>query len=300
MKKVIYAVLFLVVGGLIWYLFLKPSDYIVRFQASTFPGAINQTLKLWDQSVETVSNIEQQGDLYHLEQKLKFGDSIHHYHWSIEPLTDSTSKVTVRISDEDHSLKNKINIPFGDTNFEKRSRRTVLDFMENLREHTKKFKVTIVGEEEIPSKYIAYIPVKVTQFQKAGGMMKNFSYLTGELISRGAQLDGLPIVEVTKWDMQNDSLYYNFGQPIIRSEKLPIGTDIEYKRIFSKKALKAIYNGNYITSDRAWYALMDYAKKNNIEVENTPVEVFHNNPHVGADELNWKAEIYLPIKEPNE
>ena len=27
-----------------------------------------------------------------------------------------------------------------------------------------------------------------------------------------------------------------------------------------------------------------------------PLEFFYNNPHYGGDELNWKAEIYMPIK----
>jgi len=47
---------------------------------------------------------------------------------------------------------------------------------------------------------------------------------------------------------------------------------------------------------RAWYALINYAKKNNIEIEKKPVEIFYNNPNFGGNELDWKAEIYLPIK----
>ena len=127
--------------------------------------------------------------------------------------------------------------------------------------------------------------------------MKNYNYLTGELYDRGVQLDGPPMVVVNSWDMEKDSIDYHFAQPIIRSEKLPIGTDIEYRRIFNKPALKAMYYGNYITSDRAWYALLDYAKTNGYDVENTAVEVFYNNPNTGGDELNWKAEVYLPLKQ---
>lgn len=299
MRKVTSILLFLLVAALCWYLFLKPSDYTIRFEAKTFPGAINQYLKVWDQTLDTLHKIKQGEDLYHLTQKVRFGDSIHQYQWTIEPLTDSTSKVFVNIKDKDHSLMNKIQVPFKETDFVKRSKKTVLDFMENLDEHTKEFKITIVGEGDVPSKYIAYVPLKVEQSKKANGMMKNFSYLTGELYINGVELDGPPMIEVTKWDMENDSLHYNFGQPIIRSERLPIGTDIKYKRIFKKRALKAEYNGNYITSDRAWYALMDYARKNNIEVDEKPVEVFFNKP-MGGNSIHWKAEVYMPIKEGNE
>lgn len=302
MKKVMSIVLFLLLGGLLWYLLLKPSDYTVRFKANTFPGAINQSLKLWDRTLDTVQKITQNGNLYHLNQKVRFGDSIHMYSWQIEPLTDSTSKVRVRIKDEGflNSIRNKIQVPFSKTDFTSRCEKTVMEYMENLKDHTEKFKVKVIGQAELPSKYLAYIPIEVTQFQKAGGMMRNFSYLTGTLYNKGVQLDGPPMVIVNRWDMEKDSIYYHFAQPIIRSDKLPMGTDIEYRRIFSKPALKAEYNGNYITSDRAWYALLDFAEKNNIEVEPTPVEVFYNNPSTGGDELNWKADVFLPIKENEE
>jgi len=300
MKKFAYGTLILILGGLVWYLFLKPYDYTIRFEANAIPGTINQTLKLWDQTLDTVHKIKQGDDLYHLSQEVRFGDSIHTYQWQIQALTDSTSKVIVNVKDKDHSFMNKIQVPFKENLFVKRSKKTVLDFMENLHDHSEKFKVTILGEVETPSKYLAYVPIKVSQFQKAGGMMENFSYLTNELYISGVELDGPPMLEITKWDMEHDSIYYNFGQPIIRSERLPIGTDIEYKRIFPKRALKAEYNGNYITSDRAWYALLDYAKANNIEVEAKPLEIFYNNPSTGGAELTWKAEIYMPIKESDE
>ncbi|WP_190809982.1 AraC family transcriptional regulator [Flagellimonas sp. S3867] len=301
MKKVLLSILVILMIALLWYLFLKPSDYTIRFEAKTFPGAINQTIKLWDQTLDTINPVSQEGNnIYHLTQRVKFGDSIHIYDWEIEATTDSTSNVKVNISDENHSLSNKIKVPFSDTDFEKRSRKTVLDFMENLNDHTNKFKVTIVGEEDLPTKYLAYIPLKVTQFQKAGGMMKNLNFITHILLQNEVQLDGPPMVQVTKWNMEKDSIDYNFGQPIIRSESLPMNTEIKYRRVFSKKALKAEYNGNYITSDRAWYALLDYAKANNIEVEPTPVEIFYNNPNFGGNALQWKAEIYMPIKESNE
>lgn len=297
MRKIILAVLTLVVGVILWYLFLKPSDYIIRFEAKTFPGAINQSLKHWSRNFNDSEKIQQLGDLYHLSQTFKFGDSTHIYHWAIEPLTDSTSLVKVGIKDEAHSLKNKIQVLFSDTDFEERSKATVLDFMEALKKHRESFKVHIVGEEEMPTKYIAYLPIKSTQLQKADEMMKNFSYLFGSLVESGVEFDGFPLIEITQWDQENDSIHFNFGRPIIRSEKLPIGTDIQYKRIFRKKALKAEYYGNYITSDRAWYALLDYAKKNDIDVEKTPIEVFYNDPKSEGDELKWRAEIYLPIKE---
>lgn len=297
MKKALIGFSLIIILGLIWYLFIKSYDYTIRFTTDTNAGTINQSLKLWDQTLDTIESIKQNESLYRLTQKVRFGDSIHRYQWKINPLTDSTSRVVVNIKDVQHSLINKVKVPFSDTNFEKRSRKTVFDFMENLKDHIGKFKISIIGEAEMPSKYVAYIPIKATQFQKAGGMMKNDSYISQTLLNTNAEFDGPPMIEITKWNRKNDSLEYNFCYPIIRSDQLPMGTEIQYKRIFGKKALKAIYNGNYITSDRAWYALINYANTNGIEIEPKPIEIFFSNPHSGLGELNWKAEIYLPIKE---
>ncbi len=302
MRKILYIFLFLVIVGLLWYLFIKPSDYTINFKANASVGTINQTLKLWNdnlsrtKSIEIIEDIKQGENLNHLTQRVKFGDSIHRYEWNIDSSSDSLTKVTVHIKDKQHSLMNKLKIPFSYTDFEKRSEKTVFDFMKHLKQHTDNFKVSIVGTADIPEKYLAYIPIKAKQFEKAGGMMRNFVYLTNELANNGAVLDGPPMIEVTYWNQENDSIHYNFGQPVLKAANLPTGGDIEYKRIYSKKAIKAIYNGNYITSDRAWYALLEYAEKNAISIEATPFEIFYNNPNVGADEINWKADVFLPIK----
>jgi len=42
---------------------------------------------------------------------------------------------------------------------------------------------------------------------------------------------------------------------------------------------------------------MDYAEKNNLEVTGHPLEFFYNNPNMGGNELNWKAEIFMPLQE---
>ncbi len=294
-KKAASVLLFLVLGAVTWYFFIKPSDYIIRFKANTFPGAINQTIKAYHNLQETSGEVVQK-DLYHLENRFIFGDSTHQYTWKIEPLTDSTSKIRVGIKDADHSLMNKIKIPFTETAIKKRSIKNLLEFKEVLKEHINNFKVTIIGEDKIQPTYCAYIPVKGKVGSKAKGMMQHYSYLSSVLLKNKVELNGLPFVEVTHWNMDNDSIHYNFCYPIIRSEKLPTARDIHYKKIFGKKALKAIYNGNYITSDRAWFALLHYADKHNIAVEPKPIEFFFNNPNMGGNELTWHADVYLPIK----
>ena len=296
MKKISAIVGFLSVGFLLWYLIIKPYDYLVTFKIKTTAGTINQSIKLWNTSIENSRPIQQE-NLKNLTQQIIIKDSTYNYEWSISSLNDSISKVSVYVTDIDHSFANKISIPFGTTDFEKRTQNTITDFIEKLKEHLSKTRVSEVVVDSTRSTYCAFIPMKGLQIEKASWMMQNYSILTSVLSAENIEMNGTPFVEITNWNTQNDSITYNFCFPVIKSDSLPKDPRIEYKQYNGEKALKAIYNGNYITSDRAWYALLDYAENHDIVVAKKPLEVFYSNPNFGGDELQWKAEIFIPIKE---
>ena len=297
MKKTVIGILIVLLIAFVGYFIIYPYDYIIRFEANTFPGTINQSVKLWNKTAGVAGSPVVQEDLYHLEQQVQAGDSVHIYNWEISPLTENSSKVTVRIKDRDHSWKNKLLVPFTESEVERSGIKHVSDFVNDLQDHIDLFKVQIEGEAEMPSTFYAYVDLKTDQHGKAGGMMDTYMMLSDVLVRNNVTLNGPPMILVDQWDRKTDSLEYRFCFPIIRSDQLPQHPNIKYNRIFPKRALKATYNGNYITSDRAWYALLDYAESEGIEVEETPVEVFFNNPHMGGDALRWKAEVYLPLKE---
>lgn len=297
MKKIFLGTGIRIILILIGYFFIYPYDYVVRFEAHSFPGTINQTLKIWDKEVGVPDEPIAQEDLTHLTQTVQVGDSIHEFHWELEAITYTTTLVTAKIKDRNHSLANKLMAPLGRSKIESLSKKNVLNFADKLKTHIDEFRVTVVGESELPATFYAYVNVKTSQHNKAGGMMDNFSLLSEVLTSSGTALNGPPMIVVNSWNREKDSLDFNFCFPIVPSDNLPNYPGVEYKRIFPKRALKAIYNGNYITSDRAWYALLDYAERNNIPVEEIPVEIFYNNPNMGGNALTWKAEIFLPIKE---
>ena len=296
MKKISAIIGFLTIGFLLWYFIIKPYDYLVTFKVKTTAGTINQSLKLWNTSLENSSPIQQE-NLKNLTQQIIVKDSTFNYDWSISSVNDSISKVNVYVTDMDHSFANKISIPLGTTDFEKRTQNTITDFIGKLKEHLNKIRVRVIGIDSTRTTYCAYIPMKGLQIEKARGMMQNYSLLTSVLSAENIEMNGTPFVEITNWNTQNDSIAYNFCFPVIKSDSLPIDPRIQYKQYSGVKALKASYNGNYITSDRAWYALLEYAENNGIEIANKPLEVFYSNPNFGGDELQWEAQIYLPIKE---
>ena len=296
MKKVITITIAIISIALFWYFFIKPQDYQIRVVAKSIPGTINQSLKAWNNSIENAS-IVQLEDLKHLKQTIKSEDSTHIYTWNISSINDSTSKLKVDVIDLNNSFKNKLSIPFTDTDFEKGSRKLVTEFMSYLNKHRKEFKVTMQPEEELPSTYCACVKHKTIQSKKAIAMKDSYPFLNSVLVGNGLKLNGVPFIEITDWNIDNDSLAFNFCYPILKTDSLPVIKDILYKEFKGAKSLKAIYNGNYITSDRAWYTLLDYAEKNKIKVDPKPVEFFYNNPNMGGDALYWKTEVFIPIAE---
>jgi len=289
---------FLIVA-LVWYVFIKKFDYQVNFKANANVGTVIQTIKTWSEGMgnATILQSHLSGQLL---QEIRSGTHTHLYQWQVSRITDSTSQIRVFAKDKRHSLQNKVAIPFSDTPFEKETRKTVLSFSKRLQEHLRKFRVKIVGIDSLTSNLCAYVSVKTTQTKKAPGMIQTYPTLIHSLSDYNITLNGTPFIEITAWNEKNDSLAYDFCIPIKKMQPLPKDSKIKYKNVSAKKALKAIYNGNYITSDRAWYALLNYAKTNTIAIDRKPIEVFYDNPETGGYELDWKAEIYFPLKENDE
>ncbi|WP_299322159.1 AraC family transcriptional regulator [uncultured Maribacter sp.] len=296
MKKLITITIAIISIAILWYFFIKPQDYQIRVVAKANTGTINQALKAWNKTLPEAS-IHQLGNIGTLEQMVISGDSTHVYKWNISPINDSTSQIVVDVKDANFSLNNKIAVPFSDTNFEKQSRKTVTDFIESLNVHRKEFKITLMGEDELPSTYCACVEHKTLQSNKAFGMMESYPFINSVIASNEIQVNGVPFIETTDWNMQNDSISFNFCYPIIKTDSLPFIKNLVYKEFIGMKSLKAIYNGNYMTSDRTWYTLLDYAKENNIKIDPKPIEFFFNNPNMGGDALRWKAEVFIPIAE---
>lgn len=296
MKKGITLLLGILVVVGIWYFFIKPNDYIVRFEAPSTVGTINQSIKSW-KLTKSNSTIEPSKTLNEVNQTLTYGDSIHQYTWKLKPITDSTTAITLGVRDKDHSFSNKLKVLLGTPFIRQQAEANAIEFYEGLKDHLDNFDITINGESVTPPSYAAYVTISGTQLQKAGGMMKYYGYLSQVMLKDGIEPKGTPFIEVTNWNKTSDSITYNFCFPIKNRENLPQFEEVQYKRFLERKALKATYHGNYITSDRAWYRLLSYAKEKNIEVLEEPFEIFYNNPSSGGNERNWKAEIFMPIKE---
>ncbi len=280
---------------LCWYLFIRAYEYKVTFTAKAHPGTIGQTMKIWSKAKFSTGTF-QQNSLNSLVHKVSIEDSNFNFDWDIQMLNDSVSHVKVFVSEEGQSLANKILVPFTKTKIEMVSRDLIMDFHKIINEHIGEFRVSVVGKSTIESSYCIYVPLRSTQYGKAARMMENYSFMSTFLQENEIKSNGAPFVEITDWNQQKDSISFNFGFPIEKSDSLPNFPLFDYKWLEKKSAVKAVYNGNYITSDRAWYALAQFARDNNLKTEGFPFEVFYNNPNFGGDELKWRAEVFLPLK----
>ena len=116
MKKGLTITIAILMVALLWYFLIKPQDYQIRVVAKSNTGTINQALKAWNNTLPNAT-VRQLNNLGNLEQKVVTGDSTHIYNWNITPITESTSQLIVNVKDEDHSMGNKLVIPFYDTDF---------------------------------------------------------------------------------------------------------------------------------------------------------------------------------------
>ena len=298
MKK-IYGILALgVISWVGWYFFLKPHDFKIHFKAKALPGTINQTVKLWARSLQhsVVNAVKTSSSIDKLQQRIDIDGKTYHYIWNMQMLDDSTSQVVVQVKEPNNQLINRLTIPFFKTAIEISSKEMIKDFYQILNQHLGNIKITIEGVNEIRNLFCVCTSLKTNQLDKARGMMNNYLLLSDFVAENGLKTDGVPLVQVVSWDQQTDSIAYNFCYPIKKQDTLPAHHSLFYQKIANQKALKAIYNGNYITSDRAWYLLLRYADKHKLKVLEQPVEFFYNNPNLGGNEMKWKTEVFLPIK----
>jgi effector-binding domain-containing protein len=126
-------------------------------------------------------------------------------------------------------------------------------------------------------------------------MIANDALITGFLFENQIKIIGRPYLEIVKWDLDKETIDFNYCFPVQKPTNNIVNDVVKFKTLPVVKGLKATYYGNFRTSDRAWFALMDYAKKHNLKLENKVLEHFLSNPFNGGEELQWETKIIIPF-----
>lgn len=299
-KKKYFLFLLILVPFFIWYLLFKQSDYTINFKVKTATGVVFQGVKDW---AKEMKKVEQQN--YTITQKKHFdfitvrttkNNQHTHYYWNIKSINDSLTAVSVGIKEDENSIYNRLTAPLFPTHFKETQISKITEFKNNLKDHLSALKVKIEGEGTSDATFVAYLTLKTVLQEKAQNMIRYNSDLMVYFAKNKIEITGKPFCDVLNWDIEKEEITFDYCFPI--DEKTPYIPDsnVKFKLIPAKKGLKATYYGNMRTSDRAWFALMDYAKARNIKLSNKPLEHFFANPFNGGDELSWETKIIIPFE----
>lgn len=294
MRKIAWGLLSVSAIAFAYYLFIRPFEYEVNFKANTLPGDLIETIRIWNRSLSGAEIIEVDS-FERLDQRIVMEGRSYIYSWHFFPRNDSGTDVSIRISEPERAMTNKVLIPITKQPIESDAYDIAMGFHEVLKQHLQITNVRIVGEVELKPKFCVCRTLERRQIEKANGMMSDFPVLTSFVNTFQLKPDGFPIIKVLKWNHSRGLLTFNFCFPIVRTDSLPENMPVEYKEFNEGHALKAEYHGNYITSDRAWYELIHYAQENGYKISGLPIESFHHNPNLGMGEKEWQADIYLPV-----
>lgn len=302
MKKLFLLVLILAVSTLVWFLFIKKYDYQFHFKtlagmASTYEEIKGgQALGLFNE--QGIVTTEEEFPFSHLVQNVTSGDTILSMEWRLEYENDSVTRVKVRTLNNEHKLKNRLAIlnPFRQS-----------EYVFNLAQKLSKFKQRLdlkqgfyaINIEEISkSPELTCICTTSTNIgikKKALEMMEKIEIIESYLVQYNLKLNGYPFLKVTDWDISKEKINFDFCFPLDIPEGLEETELVKIKNYPGQESLKGIFNGNYRESHLAWYELLAKARRDDIAVEQKPLEIYFNDPRMGENAIEWKAEVFMPL-----
>src|SRR5688500_1369904 len=111
MKRIVWPVIVAALIFLLYYLFIKPSDFEANFKADTSRGDLIQTIRIWNRSLDKAEVIAVDS-FSTLKQTIQWKARDYVYHWHFASLNDSVTKVNIQISEPGRNFLNKVLIPF--------------------------------------------------------------------------------------------------------------------------------------------------------------------------------------------
>lgn len=231
-----------------------------------------------------------------------FRESSVEFHWEFEKLNDSLTKVILNVRSEENSLVNRLDIinPFVNSSYIDSLKKNLLSFRQRLRNEQTTYRIHIVDSIVISPALncICHISENIPVNGKAGEMVKTIDILEDYILSRDLKLTGNPFVKIIKWNRDENIIDFEFCFPVNLAQDIRPSGQVKFRQIPSSTSLKAVFNGNYRLSHKAWFDLLYTAEEKNLKTNGLPLEIFFNNPNVeSTPSPTWKAEIYLPVAE---
>ena len=300
MKKILIALLVIVMGLAFWYFVIKKNDYRVTFKVKGTPEAVYHHILMysdWDNKNNSFVENSDSLQFKQVKKKIRSQDTTLLVNWKLKKENDSVTKVIVDINSGNYSFANKLKLLQGETVFSKAWVKNISDFQKTINDFNKKIKVRVDGLAKVPAMQYAYVSGSMDRQEKAKFMMTANVDTYPKIRNFRTKKDGHPFIKVKSWDIGTDQIDLDFGFPLKISDSVLVEDPVKLGTSEPFNALKATYYGNYAYSDQAWFALLDYARTNNIKLKNEVLEIFYDNPMQGGDDTKWKAEIFMPVAE---
>jgi effector-binding domain-containing protein len=238
-----------------------------------------------------------------LTQKVySFSDSPVEFYWEFEKRNDSLTEVVLNVRSQENSLVNRLDIinPFVKSNYIDSLKQNLLAFRHRLKNEQKAYRIQIADSLVISPALdcICHISENIPVGGKAREMVATIDILEDYILRHKLKLTGNPFVKVIKWDREKNIIDFEFCFPVNLVQDIKPSGEVKFRQIPSTPALKAVFNGNYRLSHKAWFDLLYTAEEKNLKIQGLPLEVFFNNPNVeSTPSPTWKAVIYLPVVE---
>lgn len=271
------------------------------------PGTVYNEISEWKRfnphfSEDNITVI--QGEPFkNLTQKVySFSDSPVEFYWEFEKRNDSLTEIVINVRSEENSLANRLDIinPFVKSNYVDSLKQNLLAFRQRLKDEQKAYRIQISDSIVLSPALdcICHISENIPVSGKANEMVATIDILEDYILSRELKLTGNPFVNVIKWNREENIIDFEFCFPVNLVQDIKPSEEVKLRQIPSSTALKAVFNGNYRLSHKAWFDLLYTADERNLKIKGLPLEVFFNNPNVeSTPSPTWKAVIYLPVAE---
>jgi len=294
------AVLILIL--IIWFSFFKTYDHEINFEVNVPTGTMYDILSSdigWRKLGKEL-DIKDKVVFKSFIQDIKINNTPFELQWKFENKNDTNAVVHLNLLNKKNSLAERYKCLFRTSEHLDSLVLISQAFKTKANTFATAFKIEINGKDTIPAQTYLYVDEQSKRDRKAGKMIKSNGQLFAKNRDSLVTKTGEPFVYVQNWDLDTDDIQFRYAFPVKPQESYPEDDKVKVGQMNKRPALKATFYGNYSLSDQAWLALYNYAERQNIPIELTPIEVFYNNPMLGGDDRLWRAEVFMPLKKSSE
>jgi len=297
MKKFLSFIGLLIIIVVIWFSFIKTYDHQIKFEVNLPKGSIYHMIL--DENILENKNVKtiDQNLFESIHQNIIINKKPFELLWQFENLNDTNSLVKLYFKNKNQSLSERYKSLFNQSQHLDSLIKISKDLKDKSQKFSELFSIEIQGIDTIKSTAYLYVEHRAKRADKARDMINSNALLFRKNQDSLVVKNGNTFVKVNHWRPETDSISFRYAFPVESQSTYPTDQMVKADTLVSQKALKAVFYGNYSISDQAWLAMYHYAKRQGIELELSPVEIYYNNPMLGGDDKTWKTEIYMPVRE---